>query len=111
MPLELAKGVISFNPQPTARNLNKPALMLRVGQNGEGDTQDFAIVLAAVLGFWTVLNGLTVLSFARWFYAPTGRKVIAKNAGTVPGYSTYQRPADRGRDAHLICTSHINHSA
>jgi hypothetical protein len=36
--------------------------MLRVGQNEEGDTQDFAIVLAAVLGFWTVLNGLTVLS-------------------------------------------------
>jgi hypothetical protein len=56
VPLEFAKGDTSFNPQPTARNLNKPALMLRVGQNGEGDTQDFAIVLAAVLGFWTVLT-------------------------------------------------------
>jgi hypothetical protein len=28
------------------------------------------------------------MAFFRWFYAPTGRKVIAKNAGTVPGYST-----------------------
>jgi hypothetical protein len=56
VPLEFAKGDTSFNPQPTARNLNKPAPMLRVGQNGEGDTQDFAIVLAAVLGFWTVLT-------------------------------------------------------
>ena len=64
--------------------------MLRVGQNGEGDTQDFAIVLAAVLGFWTVLNGLTVLSFARWFYAPTGRKVIAQGkAKRHPGCAGY----------------------
>jgi len=31
--------------------------------------------------------GLVAMAFARWLYAPTGRKVIAKNAGTVPGYS------------------------
>ena len=42
MQLEFAKGGISVNPQPTARNLNKPARMLRLGQNGEGDTITFA---------------------------------------------------------------------
>ena len=34
MPLEFAEGAISFNPQPTARNLNKPARMLRLGLKG-----------------------------------------------------------------------------
>ncbi len=34
VPLEFAKGVISFNPQPTARNLNRPARMLRLGPKG-----------------------------------------------------------------------------
>ena len=36
MPLEFAKGEPSFNPQPTARNLNKPARVLRMGSKGEG---------------------------------------------------------------------------
>ena len=34
MPLEFAEGAISFNPQPTARNFNKPARMLRFGLKG-----------------------------------------------------------------------------
>ena len=42
MPLEFAEGVISFNPQPTARNLNRPARILRLGQNAGGDTITFA---------------------------------------------------------------------
>ena len=42
MPLESAEGAISFNPQPTARNLTKPARMLRLGQNAGGDTITFA---------------------------------------------------------------------
>ena len=31
VPLEVAKGAISFNPQPTARNLTKPPRTLRLG--------------------------------------------------------------------------------
>jgi hypothetical protein len=34
VPLEFAEGAISFNPPPTARNLNKPARMLRLGLKG-----------------------------------------------------------------------------
>jgi hypothetical protein len=30
----IAEGAISFNPQPTARNLNKPARLLRTGSKG-----------------------------------------------------------------------------
>ena len=41
VPLESAEGAISFNPQPTARNLTKPARMLRLGQNAGGDTNTF----------------------------------------------------------------------
>ena len=31
VPLEFAEGAISFNPQPTARNLTKPPRTLRLG--------------------------------------------------------------------------------
>ena len=34
MPLKIAEGAISLNPQPTARNFNKPARMLRLGLQG-----------------------------------------------------------------------------
>jgi hypothetical protein len=37
VPLEFAKGVISFNPQPTARNFNRPARMLRLGPSSPKD--------------------------------------------------------------------------
>ncbi len=81
MPLEFAKGDTSFNPQPTARNLNKPAPLLRVGQNGEGDTQDFAIVLAAcswVLDSVEWIDGVVVCPMA---LCPNGAQ------GDSPGQS------------------------
>ncbi len=37
MPLEFARGVISFDPQPTARNFNRPARMLRLGPSSPKD--------------------------------------------------------------------------
>jgi hypothetical protein len=49
VPLEFAKGVISFNPQPTARNLNRPSSILRLGQNAGGDTITLATPAALAI--------------------------------------------------------------
>ena len=50
-PIESAEGAISFNPQPTARNLTKPARILRLGQNAGGDTTTFATPAAFAKSF------------------------------------------------------------
>ena len=50
-----------------------------------------------------MLNGLTVLSFARWFYAPTGRKVIAQGkAKRRPGirYASKVASPERAERTH-----------